>query len=293
MSMLESEATQKKGIVVVLYLVDQFRVKEHRTGLGKLAQMVQTLPVHFAGIHFCCDDYRQYLMVALVRLLPGPHAAVFRAHYGTHLECRYLLRGFGIPDCAIPMSPIDEEALMYYHTLWYHERQRLDTERDGAHSMSATFDYMKFSKMEEDDHDFSLDQQFEETSNNEATSSVPIADVAPTAHAIATTKDEVGSLTGITKRSNDVLFGQNYKLHAGTVRFHEIVIETESTYESILDPREKTEYVRLLVQNMKATWSRFISYDKDSQRWTELDDKIPRNKISKIFRNHRRSTAKA
>eukprot|EP00980_Cylindrotheca_fusiformis_P012697 scaffold3103_cov136-Cylindrotheca_fusiformis.AAC.35 len=291
MSMLESEETQKKGIVVLGYVIGEFRDKENRPGLGKLAMMVNSLPMHMAGFHFCCDDYKQYLMLsALIHLFPKDHAARFRIHYGAHTECQYALPGHGIPVGSIPISQATGEAMMYNHIVWYQERQKIDMERDRAHVVASTFNSMKFIETS-DVEDFSLDETFVDNAfDNENPAAEHVTDSAGIAQPALVNNDEhVTSTISITPRSKDVLIGPTHKHHPGTVRLHEILTENQETFESIEQRREKTEFASLLVQFIKSTGARFLSYDRSTQKWVEMDDKTSRNTVSKIFRNRRRS----
>lgn len=64
MSMVESEETQKKGAIAVLYVVgDYYKDKNGGSGLAKLGKLVDSLPIHWAGFHFCCGDMVQFVLI--------------------------------------------------------------------------------------------------------------------------------------------------------------------------------------------------------------------------------------
>eukprot|EP00980_Cylindrotheca_fusiformis_P012690 scaffold3103_cov136-Cylindrotheca_fusiformis.AAC.28 len=274
MSMVESEEDQKKGIVVILYLIGKFREKKNRAGIVELAKVVQSIPLHLAGFHFCCDDYKQYLMLwPVLGILPTERVARFRYHHGAHMECEYSLRSIGIPEGSMPISPWTGEVLMRNHLVWYRERQILEAERDRMHgkrpcratisakpnggSMLAIRDACVENRVAPD-----LGSHFG-------------LDAAPRAHIII-------------ELPRDVIFGLRHKCHPGTVRLHEIITENKAEYDTILDRRRKTDFVAGLVQRIKSTGSRFLVYKKSIRQFEEIDDTLARNKISKIIRNRQR-----
>ena len=55
-------------------------------------------------------------------------------------------------------------------------------------------------------------------------------------------------------------------------------------FESIVHRAEKTKFVGMLIQHMKASGVRFLTMQKGSKQWIQGDDKIARNKVSKAFR---------
>lgn len=64
MSMVESEETQKKGAIAVLYVVGEYyKEKKGGSGLAKLGNLVRSLPIHWAGFHFCCSDMVQFVLI--------------------------------------------------------------------------------------------------------------------------------------------------------------------------------------------------------------------------------------
>jgi hypothetical protein len=131
MTLLESEEGQKKGFVGVLYVVGRYKDTKKGAGLAQQANLFHSIPVHISGIQFCCDDYAQYiLMRTVMKIWSGEVLVKFRTHYGTHMECLYALRSFGIPDGSIPISSTDAEPLLANHMAWYNRRKVLDKERD-------------------------------------------------------------------------------------------------------------------------------------------------------------------
>ncbi|KAL3936390.1 MAG: hypothetical protein SGBAC_008281 [Bacillariaceae sp.] len=60
MSLLKSEETQLRGVVHVLFTVDEF--KDSRPGVGYVenVQVTLSVPVHNAAVHFCSSDVKEY-----------------------------------------------------------------------------------------------------------------------------------------------------------------------------------------------------------------------------------------
>eukprot|EP00980_Cylindrotheca_fusiformis_P012691 scaffold3103_cov136-Cylindrotheca_fusiformis.AAC.29 len=222
MSMLESEEGQKKGIVAILYRIGKFKEKKNWAGVVELAKLVQSIPFHLAGFHFCCDDYKQYLMMwPVLNIFSIERVARFRYHHGTHTECEYSLQGIGIPEGSIPISPWTGEVLMHNHIVWYRERQILEAERDWMHGKRPC------------NGTISAKPNGGKPATRNSCVSPDLGshfdlDLAPRMHIIA--------------RPCDVVFGLSHKCHPGTVRLHEIVTENFAEYDSILDRRLKIDF---------------------------------------------------
>ncbi|CAJ1965665.1 unnamed protein product [Cylindrotheca closterium] len=323
MSMVESEETQKKGAIAVLYVVgDYYKDKNGGSGLAKLGNLVKSLPIHWAGFHFCCGDLVQFVMIrALVLTFPKHLAAKFRCHKGHHLECMYGMRTYGIPASCLPIPDTGENKppLMYQHMIWYQNRERIDREKDGkvqlcpssAQKQKSTGPVSTAAIIPHDDDDFSLDDnpsmeadnghqqrgaglQLDAPSRGDNTGSlpqvVPPGPQTPIHESISLAATAAAANTVITPRRSDVLFGPKYKHHPGTVNLQELAAQQSPIFESISHRADKTEFVGSLVQHLKASGIRFLEMNKGTNSWIEVDDKFARNKVAKIFRNKRRTT---
>jgi len=118
MQALSSEQTQRKGAVSIYYTVGSFNDRSKRVGFFEIRRLKLSLPIHIAAIHFCLDDPKQYflLKVGLPAISAKVHTRV-RVHYGSHLECQYLLATFGISKEFLPLKGNDE-ADMHRHLTW-------------------------------------------------------------------------------------------------------------------------------------------------------------------------------
>jgi hypothetical protein len=78
MSVMESLAEDKKGIVSIFYKSSQAKSLNN--------ELRNSLPIHFASIHLCCNDISEYAKVTTsIKLLNKHNRARYRLHYGTWL----------------------------------------------------------------------------------------------------------------------------------------------------------------------------------------------------------------
>eukprot|EP00980_Cylindrotheca_fusiformis_P027190 scaffold19324_cov152-Cylindrotheca_fusiformis.AAC.5 len=228
-SLQESEEAQKKGIIAISYAVGRYRNREKGAGFAQVAQIVPSIPIPLGGVHLCFDerDFMEYVHCrAIILVLPTIVAAKTRTHFGTHMECLYSLRGYGIVEGSLPMSQIGADPLLQKHGTCYEQRKK--------HSENSCL----------------------------------------------TRK--------IEPRSGDVLFGQKHQVHPGNIRLRKVLADHSADYEAIDGKKKKMEYAESLVRQMKSSGSRFLMFDQSCDGWTEVSDKMARNKISKTLRNSRR-----
>jgi hypothetical protein len=95
----------------------------------------------------------------------------------------------------------------------------------------------------------------------------------------------------ITPRPHDIMFGLQNKCHPGNIRFHDFVSKNAEEYEATDRRQGKTQCARKMLHHLKATGSRFLTFDCSSMEWIEVSDTKARNKLSKKIRNQRRTTA--
>ncbi|KAL3930106.1 MAG: hypothetical protein SGBAC_011907, partial [Bacillariaceae sp.] len=120
MRLLEREEAQKRGAIFVVYTVGDLRDKREGGGYLENHNLSAALPLHSAAFHVCTDDFAQSVLGNLVvRVMPAEARARFRLHYGTHLECQYLLSTYGIPSELLPLSPKVNGIDMESHLRWY------------------------------------------------------------------------------------------------------------------------------------------------------------------------------
>eukprot|EP00980_Cylindrotheca_fusiformis_P019628 scaffold6821_cov127-Cylindrotheca_fusiformis.AAC.2 len=299
MSLKNLEGAQEKGIVMIRYCVGQYRdEKSDSKSLALHGKCVSSFPVHWAGVQVCCDDYRQYIVLrAALIFFPSDFAARFRVHFGTHLECLYALRAYGIPDGSIPLSTTNAELMLHHHKLWYQQQCIRDMTRTRKQSslltgidveqkvagISERFDddlLLDFGSGDLQSDVFSIEDAFEDLGNDLKwqIEKVPVPQL-----------NQQASKLPVTPRPTDILFGQNHKMHPGNVRLHDFISKHADEYENMGGRQRKIEFAGHLVLRIKAAGARFLQLDKSSMQWMEVSDTKARNKVAKTIRNRRRN----
>lgn len=98
MTILETHEAQIRGAIILTYGVGQHKDKLNGAGYIENVHLGLAVPLHGAGHHFCCDDYRDYILLhAAVAMFPPQVRARFKLHFGSHIECQYRLSAYGIP----------------------------------------------------------------------------------------------------------------------------------------------------------------------------------------------------
>eukprot|EP00980_Cylindrotheca_fusiformis_P019443 scaffold6708_cov134-Cylindrotheca_fusiformis.AAC.13 len=90
---------------------------------------------------------------------------------------------------------------------------------------------------------------------------------------------------------NDILFGTpTSKNHEGNILLRQVVRDLASEYDSATRAG-KTQLTELIMRQSREMGSRFLKQSTiDANRWEALPDDVARSKISKLFRNIRRSS---
>ncbi|CAJ1956511.1 unnamed protein product [Cylindrotheca closterium] len=264
MTMCETEEKQKKGGVKILYLVEDFKAKSNEN-FPKHGELFMATPMDWKGIHVCNDDYKQYLLLSTVmHLMPPKQSAKFRVHFGSHTECLYNLRSYGIGNGIIPINPKDNSPVFHHHKVWLNDRVIRDNEKEmkrlGKKSQPAEVASLAHDRA-------SPDTQAKSLSDSSMTDA--IVEIQP--------------------RPQDMLFGKEYKFHPGNARLHAIVVQHELEYDDIEGKKDKIAFVGRIVHDIQATGTRFLIFDEATKQWKLVPIKEARNKISKAIRNRRRT----
>jgi len=105
MEALRSEQTQLKGVVAMLYSVGSFKDRSKGVGFMEHTRLALSVPIHIAAIHLCLDDPNQYILIrAGLATINAKLRARIRVHYGSHLECQYLLSTYGVLAQTLPLT---------------------------------------------------------------------------------------------------------------------------------------------------------------------------------------------
>jgi hypothetical protein len=78
-----------------------------------------SVPLHNAAIHCCIDDHNQYFLIKTgLAAVNAKLRARIKVHFGSHLECQYLLSTYGISGQNLPLVPASNIVDMKYHLKW-------------------------------------------------------------------------------------------------------------------------------------------------------------------------------
>ncbi|KAL3930405.1 MAG: hypothetical protein SGBAC_011783, partial [Bacillariaceae sp.] len=247
---------RKSGIVGILYTVGRFGHFDFGAATKRCARFEASLPIPLSGIHFCHDNLVQHIYVnAVLPLLPLSMIPKFKSHYGSHQECLYAMRNYGISEDSIPIVNSDSDRILDNHLRWYQEQKEKDAIIAIEKEALCAFDMGGMQDAACDD----IVEQLRVVANSET----------------------------IVPKSDDVLFGQHSQ-HPGNIRLHKLLEDHAAAYEQTEGKKEKMEFASKLVLTMKDQGSRFLSFDKASKIWTEVPDAKARLKVSKTIRNRRR-----
>mmetsp|Transcript_41670 Transcript_41670/g.100357 ORF Transcript_41670/g.100357 Transcript_41670/m.100357 type:complete len:354 (+) Transcript_41670:1-1062(+) len=254
----KSEETQRKGIIVIIYAVGEYQDRKKGVGASVFARLATCLPIPVHGIHMCCDDFKEYVILRVgIPLLPAFVRAKFRVHLGTHMEVQYALRGFGIPAGSIPVSPTNSAPLLQNHFAWY---------------LQAAF---------EDNRDHPTIQK------NQPPGPASLMRGSLVEMMVGRPGERLNN--EVTPLPADVLLGYGFKLNPGNVKLHDSIRETVDSYDAAERKGDKMTISRMIVEDCKRSGSRFLSFDGNMRTWSIVADKVARNKVAKALRNSRLS----
>ncbi|CAJ1932627.1 unnamed protein product [Cylindrotheca closterium] len=119
MKVLESQESQKKGVVFVSYFVDKYKDSKNGEGFNQTMKLMLSIPFNIAGFHWCLDDHTQMILgKAAFSVMPPRLQAKTKLHFGSHVECQYLLASYGIPREALAFSSSYNDLDLSYHRYW-------------------------------------------------------------------------------------------------------------------------------------------------------------------------------
>mmetsp|Transcript_41666 Transcript_41666/g.100352 ORF Transcript_41666/g.100352 Transcript_41666/m.100352 type:complete len:367 (+) Transcript_41666:1-1101(+) len=256
----KSEETQRKGIIVIIYAVGEYQDRKKGVGASVFARLATCLPIPVHGIHMCCDDFKEYVILRVgIPLLPAFVRAKFRVHLGTHMEVQYALRGFGIPAGSIPVSPTNSAPLLQNHFAWY---------------LQAAF---------EDNRDHPTIQK------NQPPGPASLMGGSLVELMVGRPGERLNNEARVSPLPGDVLFGHGFKLNPGNVKLHDLIRDIVESYHAVERKSDKMAISRRIVEDCKGSGSRFLLCDDNTGTWSIVADKVARNKVAKAIRNRRRS----
>lgn len=138
MSALDDEATQKRGLALIIYDVGKFNPT--RTNPRTVVQgtwLQSCVPAKTCSLHHCFSDPAFRLIVTLsMRFFGEETKARARMHQGGHVELRYALMTFGIPPDALSISE-EGELKRKNHTESLKVRTIQERDADGKVPLSS------------------------------------------------------------------------------------------------------------------------------------------------------------
>ncbi|KAL3937455.1 MAG: hypothetical protein SGBAC_007445 [Bacillariaceae sp.] len=137
MSAVKGENAQRLGVIFITYAVGSLSDSMNGAGFKETATLAMAVPLHWAGVHFCSDDLKQYILTkTTVAITPAKIRARFKNHFGSHLECQYLLSSYGIPQSTLPITSFGNQVKLDDHILWYQRCKWKETAMAGDDLLS-------------------------------------------------------------------------------------------------------------------------------------------------------------
>jgi len=243
----EEEETQKKGAVVISYLVGQQLTWQQMAQRQKMNRewgaLLSSMPIRIEAMHLCADSIFWRPIFAVFKFAAGMFTRVrVREHMGDHKDVQFSLQTFGIPMADFPVA------------------------KDGTILRSICRDRWKKRKTLE----MILKQA--EMAKSLATTRKDV-------------QQRVLVRVG-TPGQHDVLLGRGKACyaHVGNIRLRNIVIERTHLYEGAgfaVKQKVSDEVVALI----RSKGGRFLK--DDGTGWVEVDDETARKKVSHAFRTFR------
>eukprot|EP00538_Stauroneis_constricta_P000668 CAMPEP_0119564256 /NCGR_PEP_ID=MMETSP1352-20130426/26414_1 /TAXON_ID=265584 /ORGANISM="Stauroneis constricta, Strain CCMP1120" /LENGTH=561 /DNA_ID=CAMNT_0007612999 /DNA_START=65 /DNA_END=1750 /DNA_ORIENTATION=- len=274
-SALEDETTQKNGAVCVHYAhnwVADFGSKQ-RDLSWHMARLSLAMPLKLQAFHFVGKQEsivaKQFINLLQLGLAKGPRHRL-KSHFGSHVECQYILMGYGIPISHLPMTETGT-IKTGYHKKWVQYRLNKESKLYGNRNGEGV-DHHHVTKNDGNQYAFPSCP-----TNSDADATVS---TAATSHGPSTTIVDLPS-------RYDVLLGRGRgcQNHDGNRYLKEVVAEWYDRYELAMKI-EKTTISEHIIQLVGAKGGVFLKRNEDDF-WVEASRIEARNKISHAFRKRR------
>ena len=262
------EQVQKSGYVFVFYYVG-VKVEDRPKDSSKTysqTYLLRGIPSRQGSYHFCLNDIAMHTIIKCVCAIGGKDLRVrFRPHFGSHVECQYKLKSFGIPQHALP--------------------QDLESGRDTPTDLLSYLGEqveIERRRIKEEEQEVELSGDYEEeglTSPRRGKKKKKCVSENPKPRrkkliAVATFKD--------------VLLGRGkpYQIHPGNVYLNQAVLRLLSQYQKA-DKKEKKQISLDVIQEIQEKHGgRFLRRDTEINRdmWEEVSTALALEKVAHGFR---------
>ena len=260
LSLHNDEEAQKRGTVGIFYYVGTTmdeRPKDCSMTYSK-SYLVRGVPVRGASCHFCLDDMAMHSIVKIACAIGGKDFRLrFRPHFGSHVECQYALKSFGIPQHAFPVNQLGEfttSALERYISRQF-EKERLQIEKED----------MEVVIQEGNDEEAAASHGMDDKSGNVESKKKLIA--------VATFKD--------------VLLGRGkpFQVHQGNLVLGELIAKYHHRYQ-VSNKKEKIQMCLDVIKEVQDAGGRFLKKNTDinPDMWEEVSLSLAREKVAHGFR---------
>jgi hypothetical protein len=244
----EDEETQKKGIVLISYLVgrsfpwEHFAQRQHMNReWGKIAA---SLPTRVEAIHICAGSFMWRPIIAIFKFALSMFNRVrVREHMGSHKEIQFSLQTFGISTIGFPITEDGQELGHLCADRW--KKRRMLEQK------------LKEEKLQKE--------------SNQGGESAP---------------QQSTGVRVENPSQYDILLGRGkaFYTHAGNIRLKHVVVERYHLYEGAGFSGKQKVSVEI-VDFIKSQSCRFLK--DDGAGWVVVDDDAARKKVSHAFRTLR------
>jgi hypothetical protein len=256
---LWDEETQKKGIVIIVYLFGERTTEFDPNGAWKLPALSGCMPIRVASCHVCMNDSKLSPLIALGLMVTGSYTRLrHRYHRGTFEITGFYCLGCGHSSYLFSHQPLSSIMLVFCNTGTPQECfYQLLTFGIPGHALPFTKDGELLEKTKDK---WELVRRQEKNVPKDKRVKVPA--------------------------SFDVLLGRGKPLqdNPGNVRYRHFIEQNSERYTTA-SRHLKTVIAEHLLDAVQARDGRFLKLGDNG--WTEADDKEARAKISHSFRSLR------
>ncbi|KAL3934610.1 MAG: hypothetical protein SGBAC_009711 [Bacillariaceae sp.] len=265
---VETLVDVSKGTILVTYLVHQYQ--DHLNGAGfmeSLDFMMATIPLTMAGNHLCISARLECMICnACVAMMPHRDRVKTKIHFGSHVECQYLLASYGVTRSVLPLRGANNDMDLTYWNTWFQQRKMQEQQRQPGSPIYSPL------------YNPSTESATAQSSNTFTCSS---------------------SSTPRTANENDVLCLGRVVKGVGNERLHSLALLYETQYLNgrVADRRHIADGIineihrhggRFLRPDTALALARTNPMSTDEQQLKELSPKERRSKVMQLFRNLRR-----